>query len=324
MTPFSYFANYNHYNNYDSDTKNNIRNSEYIVLISNMLSEMFDFTGLTHEQGGHLIRTILDNGSALVIKDNDNVIIGGGSYYGTPRKTEIYPDKYLCTIPDSENGFYRFDRKPNNTTEVVAYLIPQLLPIEQIYRFASQFAEIDTSLVNNIQFSRIAPVGVVSNDTIKTKFENVLKRMFKGDLINSIIAPLNPLNKEPFSITKLDLSDGKYSEKIQYLSMYHEQMISRLCKLYGISYTYISKQANITNDELHNSDDFCCIYPLMFKKNLNETLNKIGITADFSDPWKWINNAYLDRDITEDNNPHNDPVNEENKITVEEPKENEE
>ena len=113
----------------------------------------------------------------------------------------------------------------------------------------------------------------------------------------------------------MDISNADYSGKIQYLSMYHEQMISRLSKLMGIKYNFYSKQANITNDELHNSDDFSCIYPLMFKKFLNLCLNKIGLKAEFSEPWKWIDEINVDRYNRDDDDNTEDDADENEKGT---------
>lgn len=289
---------FNYYNTYGTDLKNFERNNEYITLITNMMGEMFEVKGMSHDYSTFMIRQILHYGSCLVKKiNNGKFIIAGGHYKGMPKPDEIYPSEYFAHRYD-----FTFDGIPNaEKGETIVYLVPQLQPCEQIYRFASQFAEIDTSLVNNIQFARIAPIAVVSNDRVRELYEKALGKMLAGELVNSILSALNAVSDKPQSLTTLDISDGKYSEKIQYLSMYHEQMISRLCKLYGISYTYISKQANITNDELHNSDDFCAIYPLMFKKFLNLCLNKIGLTADFSKPWEWINHLEDMHDISDNN-----------------------
>lgn len=289
---------FNYYNTYTTELKNFEMNNEYITLITNMLAEMFTVKGMSHEYSAFMIRQILHYGSCLVKRtENNKFIIAGGHFVGMPKPEDLYPETYHAHryefdfdgIPDAEKG------------ETVVYLVPQLQACEQIYRFASQFAEVDISLNNNIQFSRIAPIAVVSNERVREQYEKAIGKMMSGELVNSILSALNYMSDKPLSLATLNISDGKYAEKIQYLSMYHEQLISRLAKLYGISYTYISKQANITNDELHNSDDFCTIYPLMFKKNLNECLEKIGLSADFSKPWEWINHLEEMHDISDNN-----------------------
>lgn len=296
MNTFNYLSTYhNYYNYYSTAAKNEERNYEYITIITNMLSEMFVINGISHEDTTRLMRTILLNGSCYFKKESDKCAIVAGNYVGSPSAYNDVPDNYVAHAID-----FDFDGIPdNNKGETICYLFPQRMPLTQIFRFASQFAEIDTSLVNNIQFARIAPIAVVTNERVQELYEKAITKMLSGELINSILSALNSVSDKPLSLATLDISDGKYSEKIQYLSMYHEQMISRLCKMFGISYTYISKQANITNDELHNSDDFCAIYPLMMKSNINECLNKIGLYATFNKPWEWIDRLEEMHDISD-------------------------
>lgn len=294
---------FNYYNNYTTDEKSYVRNNEYIQLIMNMGAEMFDIDGMSHDYSTMLLRTIFLYGSAYLKKtENGRFIICGGQYVGIPEPDEIYPSKYLAV---KANFTYEGTPNPENG-ETIVYLSPQLDMITQILRYATQFSEIDTSLVNNIQFARIAPVAVVGNEKVKKMYETALDKMLRGELVNSILSAISLTTDKPANLTTMDISNADYAQKIQYLSMYHEQMISRLARLYGINYNFISKQANITNDELHNSDDYSCIMPLMFKKFLNLCLNKIGLSAKFSEPWKWIDRinetrySEPDDDSTED------------------------
>lgn len=309
MDAFNYLSTYhNYYNHYSTQAKNEERNYEYITIITNMLAEMFVIKGLSHEDTTRLMRTILLNGSCYFKKDNDRCAIVAGNYVGTPSAYNDVPDEYHAHTID-----FDFEGIPDSSNnETVCYLFPQRMPLTQIFRFASQFAEIDTSLVNNIQFARIAPIAVVTNERVQALYEKAITKMLSGELINSILSALNSVSDKPLSLATLDISDGKYSEKIQYLSMYHEQMISRMCKMFGISYTYISKQANITNDELHNSDDFCAIYPLMMRENINECLEKIGLHAEFNTPWEWIDRLTEMHDISDMNIDNSEGIGDDN------------
>lgn len=294
---------YNVFNNYPAAVKSDERNKDYIQLIINAGAEMFDISDMTHEYSTMLIRTIFLYGSAYLKKtENNRYIICGGQYVGIPNPDQIYPSRYLAV----KAGF-TFDGIPDESKgETVVYLSPQLDMMTQILRYASQFSEIDTSLFNNLMFARIAPIGVVGNEKTKKAYEGALNKMLIGELNNSILSSISLTTDKPLNLSTIDISNADYAGKIQYLSMYHEQLISRLARLYGINYNFISKQANITNDELHNSDDYSCIMPLMFKKFLNLCLEKIGLHAEFSEPWKWIDhineNRYDDKtgDTTED------------------------
>lgn len=294
---------YNVFNDYPAEFKNDERNKDYIQLIINAGAEMFDISDMPHDYSTMLIRTIFLYGSAYLKKtENGKFIICGGQYVGIPEPDQIYPERYLAV----KAGF-TFDGIPDeNKGEAIVYLSPQLDMMTQILRYASQFSEIDTSLFNNLMFARIAPIAVVGNEKTKKTYENALNKMLVGELNNSVLSSISLTTDKPLNLSTIDISNADYAGKIQYLSMYHEQLISRLARLYGINYNFISKQANITNDELHNSDDYSCIMPLMFKKFLNLCLNKIGLTATFSEPWKWIDHINerrynnTDDDRTED------------------------
>lgn len=298
---------YNVFNNYPAEIKSNERNKDYIQLIINAGAEMFDISDMSHDYSTMLIRTIFLYGSAYLKKtENGRYIICGGQYVGIPNPDQIYPSRYLAV----KAGF-TFDGIPDeNKGETIVYLSPQLDMMTQILRYASQFSEIDTSLFNNLMFARIAPIGVVGNEKTKKAYEDALDKMLVGELNNSILSSISLTTDKPLNLSTIDISNADYAGKIQYLSMYHEQLISRLARLYGINYNFISKQANITNDELHNSDDYSCIMPLMFKKFLNLCLAKIGLHAEFSEPWKWIDHINENRYENENDDSTEDDGNE--------------
>lgn len=307
---------YNVFNSYPAEIKSNERNKDYIQLIINAGAEMFDISDMSHDYSTMLIRTIFLYGSAYLKKtENNRYIICGGQYVGIPSPDQIYPERYLAV----KAGF-TFDGIPDeNKGETIVYLSPQLDMMTQILRYASQFSEIDTSLFNNLMFARIAPIGVVGNEKTRKAYEDALDKMLVGELNNSILSSISLTTDKPLNLSTIDISNADYAGKIQYLSMYHEQLISRLARLYGINYNFISKQANITNDELHNSDDYSCIMPLMFKKFLNLCLEKIGLHAEFSEPWKWIDHINENRynnendDSTEDDRNEDDNTDDETK-----------
>lgn len=289
---------YNRFNCYrelPTETKQFIRTSGYTTIITNMISSMFDIEGMTITEKYLLMSILLNHGLAYVEKGTDDkLLIIPVQYVGVPKANEIYPS-HIIGVKASEPETIKIDDDISNLSGDVVYCFPDRLGIDEIQRFAYQFAEIDTSLVNNIQFSRIAPLVSSPYANIRKSYEEAVKRMMKGELINSIMSVNSVVEGESKSVDKVDISDGDYSEKIQYLSMYHTQMISRLANLFGIQYNFISKQANITNDELNSNESFCSIYPLMMKDLLDESLknlnNKIGtnITVKFSRAWAHLN-----------------------------------
>lgn len=246
---------FNNYRELPAETKQYIRTDGYNTIITNMVSSMFDFTKFSITEKYMLMDIILNHGLAYVEKKNDRYMILPAQYVGLPKTACIFPDHIIATGV-YENETITIDDDLQNLAGNVFYCFPDRLPIYEIPRFAYQFAEIDTSLVNNIQFSRIAPLVSSPYDNIRKSYAKAVENMMKGELINSISATTNVLNNDTVSVEKIDISDGDYSEKIQYLSMYHTQMIARLANLFGIQYNFISKQANITNDELNSNESF--------------------------------------------------------------------
>lgn len=275
---------WNYYNEYDLDLKNIVRNNDYISLICNGIGNMFDIPDMSVADKFHLITELVYHGTVLVKKsDNGKFIIAGGHYVGVPKPDEIFPDDFIAV----KNNF-KFNGKPDYINETIAYLIPERQQLDVVFRHASQLSEIDTSLVNNVQFSRIAPIPVVSTDADKNAITEAIKGMIQGKLINTIKAKFVKINQNDELFPVINISNGEYAEKIQYLSMYHEQEISRICRLLGINFNFISKQSQITNDELNSGENFTRIYPYIMYQCLNESLNKIGIHVNFSDAYKWI------------------------------------
>lgn len=306
---------YNRFNCYrelPTETKQFIRTSGYTTIITNMISSMFDITELSITEKYLLMSIILTNGLAYVEKSDDNkFIIIPVQYVGVPKKADVYPEHIIGVKAIGDDLTLKIDDNISNLKGDVVYCFPDRLGIDEIQRFAYQFAEIDTSLVNNIQFSRIAPLVSSPYDNIRKSYEQAVQRMMDGELINSIMSVNSIVEGSSKSVEKVDISDGDYSEKIQYLSMYHTQMISRLANLFGIQYNFISKQANITNDELNSNESFCSIYPLMMKDLLTESFDnlnkKLGtnITIKFSRAWAHLNKI------------DNDPVTEQPEYNVE-------
>ena len=279
----------NYYDSLNADERYDYIKRNYYSMLVNGLCEMFDIDGLTNLEKCTMMNIILSNGTCLIDCRNENgKIIASGNYYGVPKKGKILPPRYLATkVFDTET--YTFDDNPETVENVtVAYINPFLMPCTEIDRYSTMLADTDVSLNNNVKFCRIAPIGAVQNDATKVAYETACDRMLRGELINSVHVPFNINTDAPQTLATMDISNGDYANKIQYLSMYHEQLLSRICKIFGVPYNVFSKNANITSEELGNIDIFSSILPTNMKKCLQESLDKLGFVVNFSKQWKWI------------------------------------
>lgn len=284
-----YFENmplFNYYSGMTTEKKALYRENNYNSMIYTFISAMFKIDGLSEDYKNTLITVLLNNGTALLSRGStpDKWIIAGGNFVGVPEPDELYPHEYLATKAD-----FQYDRDiTTDENSTVCYLNSYLAPCTEIQRFATMLADTDTSLENNVKFCRIAPVGAIQDDGTRTEFENVLTNILNGELVNTVKANFNFNTNTPATLTTIDLCKSEYAQNLQYLSMFHEQLLSRLCKLFGVPYNVLSKSANITTDELGNIDVFSSILPASMKRCLNEGLKKLGLTAEFTETWKWI------------------------------------
>ena len=272
-----------------------VRQNNYERIFVNMLSGMFDITDSTGNKlpfsQHELMLNIAYNGICGIYKDGENFVLTHGKYYGVPKPSEEFPPRYIGVRPN-----FQIDTDTNDKNLVIAYCFPDRLPDFNIYWFSEQLTEVDKSLYNNLIFSRIAPIAVIGRENEREAYIDCVEKMVAGELINSITSVTNPIDGTPADIIKtIDITDGKYSEKIQYLSRYHEDLIRRIAMLYGHSMATTSKSANLLKDEVNSTETVSKIYPEIMLGCMNEWLSefneKFGYTysATFSKPWEHLN-----------------------------------
>lgn len=274
---------FNYYNFLTADSKMYFRNKDYLTIIQDMIASMFEISGLDLQQKYYLIKGIINNGKMFVMKDDDGVIIAPCNYMSDNEDPySILPDKFTV-----DKGTYHYDGKlKDNMT--VAYLTPDLLPLSITQRYATMLSDVDTSMVNNIIYCRISPIISAYNDKTKQAYSDVIDNMIRGELKNVILDRLNMQTQQTNPITVSDISKADYATKIQCLSMFHQDLISRLAMLFGVDYKHLDKQANALQSEMENGDDYMEIYPRILISCLRYSLEKLGFKVSFSKSWAWL------------------------------------
>lgn len=173
---------------------------------------------------------------------------------------------------------------PNN------YLYLPDLPM--FFKFAKNLAEVDTSLNNNVFFSRLAPIIAVANQKMKSAVDEVLKDINAGNL-KSILS--DDLEKEIEGLKSIDIfniTDVKDVDKIQYLSKYHDDLLRRLYTIGGHAMSGTQKMAQQSAYEVGQNDTIAMIYPMERLDCLEigcEEINKLfgtNMKARFSEAWQ--------------------------------------
>ena len=164
-------------------------------------------------------------------------------------------------------------------------------------KFASYLAECDRSIRTAIMNSRLTNNPVACDENEKTAIDIVLDTIYDGK--PKTIVQSNVLNKfmqdnGSNEIRTLKLTDPDYVRNIQYLSNLHDDLLKRICIIYGHSLNGVNKMAQVNSDELKGYETLARVYPLIMfderKKFINECNRVFGTNWEvhFSDAWKHI------------------------------------
>lgn len=263
-------------------------------MILSMVMGMFDYSEdmLSHFRKEFLERGFLNYGSAAILKKDDKYYAGYWSNvefddYGLPTGTADFFTQYRY-IASGEIG-----------KDIVIGWNNDIRTPELIFdKFASYLAECDRSIRTAIMNSRLTNNPVACDENEKKAIDIVLETVYDGkpktvvqsNLLNNFIHD----NGNGNEIRTLKLTDPDYVRNIQYLSNLHDDLLKRICIIYGHSLNGVNKMAQVNSDELKGYETLARVYPLIMfderKKFINECNRVFGTNWEvhFSDAWKHI------------------------------------
>lgn len=163
----------------------------------------------------------------------------------------------------------------------------------ELKRYADIFAQVDLSIIRNIQFARLNPILAARNDTIKAKLQELMCDIMDGKLTTVVNENLMR-DFEQKAMEVHNITDVKDIDKLQYLSRFYEDLERRFFNLYGVPIQIVNKMAQTNNSEIHAHDKQAAILALdrlKCRKEMCKRLSKyfeMEITVNFSEPWQWI------------------------------------
>ena len=263
-------------------------------MILSMVMGMFDYSEdmLSYFRKEFLERGFLNYGSAAILKKDDKYYAGYWSNvefddYGLPTGTADFFTQYRY-IASGEIG-----------KDIVIGWNNDIRTPELIFdKFASYLAECDRSIRTAIMNSRLTNNPVACDENEKKAIDIVLDTVYDGK--PKTIVQSNLLNKfiqdngNGNEIRTLKLTDPDYVRNIQYLSNLHDDLLKRICIIYGHSLNGVNKMAQVNSDELKGYETLARVYPLIMfderKKFINECNRVFGTNWEvhFSDAWKHI------------------------------------
>lgn len=256
------------------------------------VSSMFKREGLPEEiDPGVIEPNLLLTGMCAYVKEGGKYIVGRCALTGEP--TRYYYGK--DAIVTAGNGFNRYYKDwETNPNIVVAFNNAQKLPDYQLWKTASFLTEIDISLICNLIYSRLYPIGVAHDDKTKAVLEQLFDNMMVGKFASitskNIMEQLT--GKDGTGIDVLNLTDVSVSDKIQYLAKFRDDMDRWFWSQYGQNVQATSKLAQESVSEVTSGEGVSMIMPhAMLHERMKECENlkkKFGldVTVCFTEPWQ--------------------------------------
>lgn len=275
-----------------------INNKAWLLSLLQNICSMFVRDGLPDSVDPRIIEPILLlYGCGAYVKEGDNTIFGICQTCGEPNRYYIGKD----AIVTAGGGYCEtFKDWENNDKIVVCWNTPNRLPDLQIYRTAKDLTEIDVSLMCNLIYSRLYPIGVANDDKTRIKIEKLFEEMLVGKFAaitsDNILQGVATGTDTP-GINVVNLTDVAVSDKIQYLAKYHDDVLRWFYSFYGQNVQATSKLAQESVAESTSGEGVSMILPhTMYherQRECQELKKKFGITVtcEFSEPWQ---NAFAD------------------------------
>lgn len=243
---------------YSKKPKKQPRDYAYITNIMGLFGmKMFDYDppdGLSKMQ---VERALSESGIACLYK----CYVKGSVNYGRWCCTPAYP----ATVKDNNGDFERCTTHGTDyaveldvgTDCILLYNNNLKTPDSICDKYAELIGETDKTIMTIVKWSRLTPIPKVYNDNDVARYKTTMQSILDGNLIN-VISDKTGLLKADTSTSKdedlLQLTDVTASEKLHFLSEFRENVIKRLCNLYGIPMSQSSKNSQVISDELHGMD----------------------------------------------------------------------
>lgn len=271
--------------------KKELNNIGYDITGIDLLTTMFRYSGkCTEGVNTDYIDIILTNEgiAGLWLKD-------GKLNYGVPTVSGLMGKKYTY---EGTTGMVLNVFNPNvsvngveGTDFVYIFNNKTQTPDLQRIKFAELFTQIDTSMQACLKKAIPSNMIGCANDKIKNAVNTALKSGDNGEP-NTIVATAYEEENLGTAIQSYELSDTTLIEKLQFLSKFRDDTLSRVATLYGMALNSTGKMAQQNNIEMQGYNLFSRILPynmLETRRFAVERFNDIfdtDLQVEFSEPWK--------------------------------------
>lgn len=271
--------------------KKELNNIGYDITGIDLLTTMFEYSGeCTEGVNTDYIDIILTNEGIAGLWLED-----GRLNYGVPTVSGLMGSKYTY---EGTSGMVLNLFNPDvsvsgieGTDFVYIFNNKTQTPDLQRIKFADLFTQIDTSMQSCLKKAIPSNMIGCANDKIKNAVNTALKSGDNGEP-NTIVASAYNEEKLETAIQSYELSDTTLIEKLQFLSKFRDDTLSRVATLYGIALNSTGKMAQQNNIEMQGYNLFSRILPYNMLETRRFAVDRFNILFDadlkveFSEPWK--------------------------------------
>ena len=191
---------------------------------------------------------------------------------------------------------------------IIGYNNLTRLPELMIEMYANLFHETDKSILTCLKKSRVAPMPVTGDEKLAKAFERLIDDIDEGNTkIVAYEGILDDVVEGKPPITMIELTEPKYTERLQYLSKFYDDVLRRFWTFYGHSLSSGSKMAQVNTMELEGYVTSSKIYPYILLEARREFVDKCNEafdtnwSVDFSDAFKHLlNDVVMTEEVAND------------------------
>lgn len=260
-----------------SQTRQNIYENQFLTELAQII-ELDNFPEDLDQQLAKMM--LIKDGVVGLYKEGEEFYICNVTQVGFPRK-DGRPNRVIAKyIAKGKNNEYEIKviECINDKDIVLWYNTDFAVPDFNTERYAHTLAETDKSIDALIKYSRAMPIVRVKDDVEKQKVDNAIKNA-DTDLGNpqtyiddSAFDELFKKEQEPI----INLHNVSDSDKIQYLSHLHCDLVSQFHSIYGLSNTTTSKQAQQSVEEVQSGLAESWLIPLDMLKQAKEFCDRVS------------------------------------------------
>lgn len=281
--------------------KNYLRIDDYEDFLETVVKSTFDYEGYPTDELPEMIEeTNLRFGKGIIWECDGEYIATEVSFTG-----EMTPFGFLKDARGTApNGKVKdFPDWMNNPDCVVFFNNNTWSPDMNIGRFADYLSNVDISEEMLVLYSRMKPLFVAKDENTKKALDKIIKDLQEGKISTVVTDGMASIVKDSGEKTldTLTLTDVTAVQWLQYLSSYHNDVLSRFYFINGMDTHQSSKMAQQSVEEVTSGSEARFIIPMnkfKYRQKMNdECRTKFGWDCEvrFSHCWE-----HLHQEVTGD------------------------